>query len=327
MDIDYQIGSLSELITGSKTANKVRVIKQNFKLPEKLVNGEFPKKIVENEKEKNADSYSKDLSRGLKRKRSKSIENKEVMGIIRNESQPQNNRKEKREKVKKMKALEEGKKQFRENHEEMSRTVFVGNVPLNANKSRMKRFFMKYGKVESVRFRCPPIKNMNTPKKISVIKGEFHPERKSWISYVKFETEGDAKKALSANGEIFKEHHIRVALCKSVDKPDESKAIFIGNLPLKAEDDQLWQAFECCGKIESVRIVRDRNTGIGKGFAFVNFCSSDSVQLALEMENVKIDNKELRIQACNAKAAKKNKRNNSAKIIKPKKTRRRSRIK
>ena len=38
-----------------------------------------------------------------------------------------------------------------------------------------------------------------------------------------------------------------------------------------AEDDELWKIFEACGPISSVRIVRDNNTGAGKGFGFVNF--------------------------------------------------------
>jgi len=38
-----------------------------------------------------------------------------------------------------------------------------------------------------------------------------------------------------------------------------------------AEDDDLWKMFESCGNISGIRLVRDRKTGIGKGFAYVNF--------------------------------------------------------
>lgn len=37
------------------------------------------------------------------------------------------------------------------------------------------------------------------------------------------------------------------------------------------EEENIWQAFAECGTIESVRIVRDSKTGIGKGFGFVLF--------------------------------------------------------
>lgn len=38
-----------------------------------------------------------------------------------------------------------------------------------------------------------------------------------------------------------------------------------------AEEDELWKLFESCGNILDVRIIRDRKTGIGKGFAYINF--------------------------------------------------------
>lgn len=40
---------------------------------------------------------------------------------------------------------------------------------------------------------------------------------------------------------------------------------------LEIQDDDLWSAFEDCGVIDSVRVVRDEKTGIGKGFGYVNF--------------------------------------------------------
>lgn len=38
-----------------------------------------------------------------------------------------------------------------------------------------------------------------------------------------------------------------------------------------AQDDVLWKAFEECGEIESVRIIRDERSGKGRGFGYVNF--------------------------------------------------------
>lgn len=38
-----------------------------------------------------------------------------------------------------------------------------------------------------------------------------------------------------------------------------------------AQDDVLWKAFEGCGEIESVRIIRDERSGKGRGFGYVNF--------------------------------------------------------
>lgn len=84
---------------------------------------------------------------------------------------------------------------------------------------------------------------------------------------------------------------------------------------LDAEEDDLWKIFESCGPISSVRIVRDSRRGIGKGFGYVNFKNSDSVTLALEMENVTFKDRELRISLCNINAAKKNKKKDKVKKV------------
>lgn len=74
---------------------------------------------------------------------------------------------------------------------------------------------------------------------------------------------------------------------------------------LDAEDEELWNLFKPCGSISHVRIVRDGRTGMAKGFGYVNFKDSDSVQLALEMEKVVLKDRELRISLCEANRAKK----------------------
>lgn len=40
------------------------------------------------------------------------------------------------------------------------------------------------------------------------------------------------------------------------------------------QDESIWNAFMDCGRIEGVRVVRDRATGIGKGFGYVMFSVS-----------------------------------------------------
>lgn len=84
---------------------------------------------------------------------------------------------------------------------------------------------------------------------------------------------------------------------------------------IDAVEDELWKLFETCGPISYVRIVRDSHTGMGKGFGYVNFVDSDAVQLALEMENVKLNDRELRISLCNLNSARKNKKNNKNKKV------------
>ena len=59
---------------------------------------------------------------------------------------------------------------------------------------------------------------------------------------------------------------------------DQSRAIFIGNVRFSEEEDNVRRHFERCGTIVNVRLVRDSTTGIGKGFGYVNFNSTDAVE-------------------------------------------------
>ncbi|KAJ8971290.1 hypothetical protein NQ314_000767 [Rhamnusium bicolor] len=197
--------------------------------------------------------------------------------------------------------------------EELSRTIFVGNIPITIDKKKIQRYFKKYGLIDSIRIRGIPVADPKTSKKVAAIKKEFNPNRSNVYCYIRFQNKEDALKAEAENGAIFKEHHLRVHSCDSEDKPDETKAIFVGNLSFDAVEDELWNLFEQCGPISYVRIIRDGYTGMGKGFAYVNFKDSDAVQLALEMENVKLKDRELRISLSNLNMAKKNKKFNKNK--------------
>jgi len=45
--------------------------------------------------------------------------------------------------------------------------------------------------------------------------------------------------------------------------------IYVGSLATDVNDDDLKQAFEAYGRVESVKIIKDRYTGESRGFAFV----------------------------------------------------------
>jgi len=47
------------------------------------------------------------------------------------------------------------------------------------------------------------------------------------------------------------------------------KSIYVGNLPYDATEDDIRTLFEQYGKIDSVKLVMDRDTGRPRGFGFV----------------------------------------------------------
>lgn len=50
-----------------------------------------------------------------------------------------------------------------------------------------------------------------------------------------------------------------------------------------------------CGNIVSIRLVRSTNSGMGKGFGYVNFDSTDSVENALQKNGTRMLGRELRV--------------------------------
>jgi RNA recognition motif-containing protein len=62
----------------------------------------------------------------------------------------------------------------------------------------------------------------------------------------------------------------------------ESK-LYVGNLPYSATEEELSSLFGQAGTVTSVAIIKDRETGRSKGFAFVEMSSSDEAQKAINL--------------------------------------------
>jgi len=57
--------------------------------------------------------------------------------------------------------------------------------------------------------------------------------------------------------------------------------IYVGNMSFDVTEDDLRQAFEGFGQVESVRIIQDRYTGRSKGFGFVDMPTEAEAQSAI----------------------------------------------
>jgi RNA recognition motif-containing protein len=62
----------------------------------------------------------------------------------------------------------------------------------------------------------------------------------------------------------------------------ESK-LYVGNLPYSATEEELKTLFGQAGTVTSVAIIKDRETGRSKGFAFIEMSSQDEAQKAISM--------------------------------------------
>jgi RNA recognition motif-containing protein len=63
--------------------------------------------------------------------------------------------------------------------------------------------------------------------------------------------------------------------------------IYVGNLSYEVKEDDLKEAFEAFGQVETVKIILDNYTGRSKGFGFVEMSDNAAAQSAIDGLNNK----------------------------------------
>lgn len=61
--------------------------------------------------------------------------------------------------------------------------------------------------------------------------------------------------------------------------------VFVGNLSFETSENELTAMFEQIGNVESVQVIRDRDTGRSKGFAFVQMTDVAAAEKAKKQLN------------------------------------------
>jgi nucleolar protein 12 len=211
--------------------------------------------------------------------------------------------------------------------EKAARTVFLGNVSTDTITSKTAKktllrhlasYFDKLPastpphKVESIRFRSTAY-SVKMPKKAAFMKRELmDTTTKGTNAYVVYSTKIAAREAPRyLNGSVVLNRHLRVDQVAHPAKVDNRRCVFVGNLGFVDDDtamresanqdketkirkrepgdaeEGLWQVFGKAGVVESVRVVRDAATRIGKGFAYVQFVDENAVEAALLLNEKK----------------------------------------
>ncbi|KAF2733234.1 hypothetical protein EJ04DRAFT_553489 [Polyplosphaeria fusca] len=218
--------------------------------------------------------------------------------------------------------LQEGPKDTQE-LDKAQRTVFLSNVSNDAITTKSaKHILLRHlasfipdladhdppHKVESIRFRSTAFASA-LPKKAAFAKKEImNATTKSTNAYVIYSTKIAAREAAKQlNGTVVLKRHLRVDSVAHPAPQDHRRCVFVGNLgfvddesstqeddgekkkkkPPSDVEEGLWQQFKKAGKVESVRVVRDPKTRVGKGFAYVQFEDENGVEAALEFNDQK----------------------------------------
>ncbi|TGZ80927.1 RNA-binding domain-containing protein [Ascodesmis nigricans] len=200
------------------------------------------------------------------------------------------------------------------------RTVFLGNVPTGVITSKtdfktFKTFFKAAGKVESLRFRSVAFSEQ-IPRKAAFVQHKLHEKASSVNAYMVFADAAAARKALKFNGEVVLGNHIRVDSVAHPAPHEPKKCVFVGNLDFEAQEESLWKHFLSCGKVESVRIVRDPKTNMGKGFAYVQFEDLMSVDQALLLDGKKMEGDRRALRVTRAKTIKRKDQKSGTSVFK-----------
>jgi RNA-binding protein Musashi len=81
----------------------------------------------------------------------------------------------------------------------------------------------------------------------------------------------------------------------------DAAKIFVGGLSWQTTEETLRYHFEQYGEVSSVEVMRDRNTGDPRGFAFVVFKSDETVELILNSGPQEINHKVVDIKRAQAR--------------------------
>ncbi|XP_078442038.1 RNA-binding (RRM/RBD/RNP motifs) family protein [Wolffia australiana] len=192
------------------------------------------------------------------------------------------------------------------------RTVFVGNLPLKTKRKALVKEFSGFGEVESIRLRSVPILDTKVPRKGAIIKGQVNESVDSMNAYIVFKEEQSARAALAHNMSKFLGNHIRVDIACPPRKKMKTetplynikRTIFVGNLPFDIKDEEVY-AFFCedsllGSQVEAVRVVRDPQTSLGKGIAYVLLKTREAANTAVKRKNWTLRDRSLRI--CHARS-------------------------
>jgi len=72
--------------------------------------------------------------------------------------------------------------------------------------------------------------------------------------------------------------------------------LYVGNLSYNTTEESLREAFAKAGTVVSVDMIKDRDTGRLKGFAFVTMSNQEEAENAIKLLNEKmVDNRAIRV--------------------------------
>ncbi|PJE79327.1 hypothetical protein CI610_01712 [invertebrate metagenome] len=86
----------------------------------------------------------------------------------------------------------------------------------------------------------------------------------------------------------------------------QNRTLYVGNLAYTADEQDLDQAFAEYGSIDDIKLMRDRETGKSRGFAFITFSEEKDAQAGLDMDGKVLSGRPLRVNPARERAPRQN---------------------
>lgn len=78
-------------------------------------------------------------------------------------------------------------------------------------------------------------------------------------------------------------------------KHNNTNVLYVGNIPFKADEEEIQRLFEAHGSVKSVRLVRGGPNRRPKGYGFIEMASADGVKAALVLNGEEFAGRKLRV--------------------------------
>jgi len=76
---------------------------------------------------------------------------------------------------------------------------------------------------------------------------------------------------------------------------ENKNQIYFGNVPFSLDEGSIKNIFKDCGEIVELNLIRDKSTGVFKGYGFIKFSSEESVKKASQLNGKDVNGRSLRV--------------------------------
>lgn len=81
-----------------------------------------------------------------------------------------------------------------------------------------------------------------------------------------------------------------------------TKTLYVGNLPYRTSESEVKEVFSAYGRVLTVRLVRDRNTGKKKGFGFVEIEEAVAEEAIAKLNDTEFQQRTLKVREARSRS-------------------------